>query len=420
MDDNSKDRKLEGEQNREQEGDDAPVSDTNSDDNNQLAFDPRAYGHPSVSQARQQDAQGGRLAQLSRLEFNYGDWTEEEDQRWEMVMRVLHGYDWKRLKGCLVWKIVDYAEETDNMTSDQTRSDIDSNDGGVKWEGKGDRNSKQHTQPVHAITSAQFIGAPSTSTTATTTTAYNRCTQGAFETPGEDHHRRRSKRFPLVKVSVPAAAYTNENIPPHMRLAPSPMETGHPDRQHGQLLTEAQKADVEIKPCDPAILQERTIYEILPDYPRITREFIDETYPSMSDEELLDLSSSLRVEGDIDQARVLWAFLTGSLLPGVAGEATMRVMYYDERFNLDRTVASALGRAAHVLLREASARDSLNTNLVELMSFVLNPPVSKVSGIEVLERGLAAASRLDSFVDSGGYGNDDSEGECDKIAILLK
>lgn len=64
-------------------------------------------------------------------------------------------------------------------------------------------------------------------------------------------------------------------------MRPSPLST--------KTKMEAKKPNVEIKPCDPAILQGRTIDEILPDYPRIIREFIDETYPSMSDEELLDL-----------------------------------------------------------------------------------------------------------------------------------
>ncbi|KAF7959606.1 hypothetical protein EAE96_001222 [Botrytis aclada] len=81
---------------------------------------------------------------------------------------------------------------------------------------------------------------------------------------------------------------------------------------------ETQKSDVKIKPCDPATSPIGNFYEILPDYPRVRRESIAETYPSMSDEELLDLSSSLRAEGGLDQARVLWAFMTGSSLPGIA------------------------------------------------------------------------------------------------------
>ncbi|KAK6592669.1 hypothetical protein H4I95_11619 [Botrytis cinerea] len=153
-------------------------------------------------------------------------------------------------------------------------------------------------------------------------------------------------------------------------MRPSPLST--------KINMEAKKPNVEIKPCDPAILQGRTIYEILPDYQRITREFIDETYPSMSDEELLDLPNSLRVKGDLDQARVLWAFLTGSLSPGVAGQAMMRVMYHDVRFNSDSTVVSTLRLAAHGLLHEASVRDPLNTNWVELMSRVLDHPVGEV------------------------------------------
>lgn len=173
VDDKTKDWKIESEYDCGQEGNVVSVSDSNGDAeqkdgengmDEQLAFDPRACGHPGVSHARPQDVQGGRLAQLSCMECDYSDWTEEKDRKWEMVMRELHGYDLKRLKGCLVWKIIDYAEETGKMASDQIRwyirgiqepgekhwtlysvlpgSDTDSNDGGVKWEGQGDRSDQ--------------------------------------------------------------------------------------------------------------------------------------------------------------------------------------------------------------------------------------------------------------------------------------
>ena len=82
MDGNTKDRKTESEYNCGQEGNEVSVNDSNGDDEQkdaengmgeQLAFDPRAYGHPVVSHARQQDVQGGRLAQLPRMEFDYSD-----------------------------------------------------------------------------------------------------------------------------------------------------------------------------------------------------------------------------------------------------------------------------------------------------------------------------------------------------------
>ncbi|KAM0314148.1 hypothetical protein ACHAO8_004934 [Botrytis cinerea] len=364
-----------------------------------------------------------------------------------MVLRELHGYDLKRLKGCLVWKIIDYAEETGKMTSDQTRwhirgiqemgekhwtwfnvlpgSDTDSNDGGVKWEGQGDRSEqvrekvaeKTDVQKLMSILDKQYnVGEHEGSRGGIETTSLkpvppntqnntlSQFTQLPLRNPSArpqsqprppqhifDDHKAysnhyvkvitasptssREKRFAPVKVTVPATAYRNKNLPPHMR--PSPLST--------KINMEAKKPNVEIKPCDPAILQGRTIYEILPDYQRITREFIDETYPLMSDEELLDLPSSLRVKGDLDQARVLWAFLTGSLSPGVAGQAMMRVMYHDVRSNSDSTVVSTLGLAAHGLLHGASVRDPLNTNWVELMSRVLDHPVGEVDELFYLE-----------------------------------